>query len=198
MKHFCLVFPPSGRYLWPIWWPDETSTLVDPRFGAHTEPGEPAAPENKPVSLNLSHSHSHSHSSITLSSTNTRIHIHSRQSAISPSGQGVKCHWPPCRSWASAAARCPAAGWPGGTSCWCWGDAPDRDESASSACGHPPGDCEKPASTEASRHRLTRPWPPSGGPCLQPWTACRRGMAGREKNISPAWILNHEVHQFIS
>lgn len=87
---------------------------------------------------------------------------------------GVDLHLPPCQNWVCAAVRCPAASWPGGTSWWCWGDVRDRDAWGSSACVRLPSECERPGSTEASPRHLTRPWPPSGGPYLQPWTACRQ------------------------
>lgn len=45
--------------------------------------------------------------------------------------------------------------------------------SASLACVRPPSDCERPGSTEAVPHHLTKLWPPSGGPYLQPWTTWR-------------------------
>lgn len=81
---------------------------------------------------------------------------------------------PPCRTGAVGAVRCQAAGWPGGTSYWCWGGVQGHGGSASSACAHPRGDCGRPGSTGEGPRRSTRPWPPSGDPDLQPWTTCFR------------------------
>lgn len=87
---------------------------------------------------------------------------------------GWHSFWPPCRTGAVAAVRFPAAGWSGGTSWWCWGGVQGHGGSVSSACARLPGDCGRPGSTGAGPRHLTRPWPPSGDPDLQPWTTCRQ------------------------
>lgn len=86
----------------------------------------------------------------------------------------VDPHLPLCQNWASSAARCPAASWPGGTSWWCWDNVQGRGAWGSSACVHQLSECGRLGSTEVSPRHLTRPWPPSGGPYLQLWTACRQ------------------------
>lgn len=101
--------------------------------------------------------------------------IYTQLSAVTPVLQGAAVSTltvPPYQSWVGAAVRCPAAGWPDEVF-WRSGDVPYHGGWGSSAFVRPPGGCERPGSTEADPHHSTRPWPPSGGPCLRPWIACK-------------------------
>ena len=85
--------------------------------------------------------------------------------------------WPPCQSRAAAGAARPGAGCAGGAARWLPGASPGPCGSESSAPDRPPAAPGRSGRTEADPRRPATTGPPSCGPALRRWTACRvRGV----------------------